>query len=297
MAHTRTFVLMAVLTALFASIGLVIGGQLGMVIALGMAGAMNLWSWYASDTMVLRLYRAQELSPEVAPDLYRLTAELAARAGLPTPRLYLIEEDQPNAFATGRSPEKGVVAVTRGLVERMSREELAGVIAHELAHIRNRDTLVMTITATLAGAIGLLANIAGSMRNQRGGPAVIASLVLTLLAPLLAMLVQLAISRGREYEADRVGAEICGDPRWLASALQRLHSEAAVRDNAVAEANPATAHLFIVNPLHAHARDSLFSTHPSLANRVAALMQMRPAAAPAATSKPSSAKPYRPWGR
>ncbi|WP_092500210.1 zinc metalloprotease HtpX [Meinhardsimonia xiamenensis] len=272
MSTIRTFILLAALTALFAVIGGMLGGQTGAIIALVIAGGMNLFAWWGSDRMVLAMNAARPISRAEMPWLHDMVAELAARAGLPMPKLYLVETDQPNAFATGRDPAHGAVAVTRGLLAALSREELAGVIAHELAHIRNRDTLIMAVAATLAGAISMLANFAFFFRpSDREGPGIFATILMMILAPLAAALVQMAISRTREYAADRAGAEICGHPLWLASALQRIEALARRVPNPYAEANPAEAHLFIVNPLTGRGMDNLFSTHPSTANRVAAL--------------------------
>jgi heat shock protein HtpX len=219
-----------------------------------------------------------------APDLVRMVNDLADGAGMPRPKVYIIETDQPNAFATGRNPENAAVAATTGLLRSLSREEVAAVMAHELAHIRNRDTLLMTLTATMAGAVSMLANFAfffgGQDRDRPGG--MIGTILLMILAPMAAGLVQMAISRAREYEADRVGAEICGNPLWLAAALRRIEGLAARIDNHAAERNPAVAHMFIINPLHAHAHDRLFATHPSTANRVRALEAMTMAPAPTA---------------
>ncbi|MEO3471345.1 zinc metalloprotease HtpX [Roseomonas sp. CAU 1739] len=273
--YVKTAVLLAALTALFGGIGFAIAGQQGMILALLFAGGMNLFAWWNSDRMVLRMQNAQPIGPHDAPRLYEITAQLAQRAGLPMPALYVIHEDQPNAFATGRSPSSAAVAVNTGLLNLMSEEEVAGVIAHELAHIRNRDTLIMTVTATVAGAISMLANfgfIFGGQRDRNQSPfGPIAMILMLILAPLAAAVVQMAISRSREYEADRVGAEITGNPLGLASALQRLDGYAHQIQNYGAEANPAAAHMFIINPLSGARMDNLFSTHPSTANRVAAL--------------------------
>jgi heat shock protein HtpX len=275
--YARTALLLAGLTALFAAVGFVIAGEQGMILAFLLACGMNVFAWWNSDRVVLRMHNAQPIGPQDAPRLYEMTAALASRAGLPMPALYVIHEDQPNAFATGRSPEKGAVAVNTGLLDMMSEREVAGVIAHELAHIKNRDTLIMTITATLAGAIGMLAQFGmvfgrGNQRNNAFGP--IGTILLVILAPIAAMIVQMAVSRSREYEADRIGAEIAGDPRGLASALLRLEQYKQGRVNEAAEANPASAHVFIINPLSGLRMDGLFSTHPATANRVAALEQM-----------------------
>jgi heat shock protein HtpX len=225
------------------------------------------------------MYRAREVGPGDARALHGIVEQLAVNAGLPMPRVYVIENDQPNAFATGRNPENAAVAATTGLLRRLSSEEPAGVLAHELAHVKNRDTLTMTITATIAGAISMLANFGlffgafgGGNRNNPLG--IVGVLLVAILAPMAAALVQMAISRSREYEADRIGAEICGQPLWLAAALEKIQAAAGRIDNVAAERNPATAHMFIINPLHARAMDSLFSTHPSTANRVARLRQM-----------------------
>ncbi len=275
MNYTRTFMLMAAMTALFIGVGFLLGGEMGMLVALGVVVAMNLFAYWNSDKLVLRMYGAKETGPEQAPEFHAMVRDLAGRAGLPMPKVYIIEQDQPNAFATGRNPENAAVAATTGLLKRLNREEIAAVMAHELAHVRNRDTLIMTITATIAGAISMLANFALFFGNNRNNPLGIVGVILVMiLAPLAASLVQMAISRAREYEADRIGAEICGNPLWLASALDKINAAAQRVDNNVAEANPATAHMFIINPLHAHKVDNLFSTHPNTQNRIARLQQM-----------------------
>lgn len=268
----RTFMLMAAMTALFVGIGFLLGGEAGLLIALLVAGGMNLFAYWNSDKMVLRMYGAREVTAQTAPEFYGLVRQLAENAELPMPRVYVIENAQPNAFATGRNPENAAVAATTGLLQRLSTEEVAGVMAHELAHIKNRDTLIMTITATLAGAISMLANFALFFGGNRDNPlGLIGTIAMMILAPLAAALVQMAISRSREYEADRIGAEISGRPLWLASALGNIQASAARIDNQAAERNPATAHMFIINPLHAHSVDSLFSTHPKTENRIAKL--------------------------
>jgi heat shock protein HtpX len=281
MNYFKTGLLLAAMTALFGAVGFLIGGEAGMLIALAVAAAMNLFAYWNSDKMVLSMYGAREVDARTAPEFYGMIQHLAQRAGLPMPKVYVIDNDQPNAFATGRNPENAAVAATTGLLHRLSREEIAGVMAHELAHVKNRDTLIMTVTATLAGAIGMLANFAmffgGGSRDAEGnrsGLGIIGSLAVMILAPVAAMLVQMAISRSREYHADKAGAEISGNPQALASALQRISGSVEQVPNAQAEGNPATAHMFIINPLHGGAMDSLFSTHPSTENRVAALMQL-----------------------
>jgi heat shock protein HtpX len=279
--HLRTFMLLAALTALFVGVGYVIGGPTGMAIAFALAGVMNLVSYWNADKIVLSMYRAQEVDASHPEPLVRNyvqgTLELAARAGMPAPKVYIIDQDQPNAFATGRDPAHAAVAATRGLLSMLSRREIRGVMAHELAHVKHRDTLTMTITATIAGAIGALANFAFLFggRDEEGRPTgVVGMLVMMIVAPMAAALVQMAISRGREYEADREGAELSGDPEALASALRRIDAYARGGVyNPDAERNPATAHMFIINPLAGGARDNLFSTHPSTENRVAALME------------------------
>ena len=275
MSYTRTALLMAAMTALFVGAGWLLAGTTGAMIALAVAAAMNVMSWWNSDKMVLRMHNARPVPPGDRMGLHETTARLARNAGLPVPALYLIDTPQPNAFATGRSPENAAVAVTSGLLQRLTSEEVAGVIAHELAHIRNRDTLLMTVTATFAGAISVLANFGLLFGGRRDNPVgIVGVLAMMVLAPLAAMLVQTAISRTREYEADRVGAEICGRPLWLASALQKIAGAAAGIDNHTAERNPASAHMFIVNPLHAHAVDGLFRTHPPTEARVAELRKL-----------------------
>ncbi|MZR31798.1 zinc metalloprotease HtpX [Sneathiella litorea] len=275
MNYFKTGLLIAAITALFLAVGFMIGGTTGMLIAFAVAIVMNGFAYWNSDKMVLKMYGARQVSRSDAPGLYRMVEDLAARAELPMPKVFIMENPQPNAFATGRNPDNAAVAVTTGLMRILNEQETAGVIAHELAHIKNRDTLTMTVTATIAGAISMLANFAlffGGSRDNRGG--IIGTLAIMILAPLGAMLVQMAISRTREYSADQTGAEICGNPKWLASALQKLESTARGIENVPAEKNPASASLFIVNPLHGHRADNLFSTHPSTANRVARLVEL-----------------------
>jgi heat shock protein HtpX len=296
MAIMRTAILLAALTGFFLVIGYLVGGQSGMVVAFIVALAMNFFAYWNSDKVVLRLYRARPVDAATAPRLHGIVRELAQRAQLPMPKVYIIENDQPNAFATGRNPEHAAVAATTGILRLLDDRELAGVMAHELAHVKNRDTLTMTIAATIGGAIGMLANFAFFMGggNNRNNPlGAVGAILVMILAPLAAALIQMAISRTREYEADRGGAEISGMPAALASALGKLQHGAARIDNPEAEANPATAHLFIVNPLHAHAVDNLFSTHPNVENRIARLMAMAGGGAAA----PMSVTPRRgPWG-
>ena len=275
MNTTRTAILLAGLTALFLAVGFMIGGESGMLIALVFAIATNAFAYWNSDKMVLRMYGAQPVDARSAPELWGLIEQLSHRAGLPMPKVYLIDTPQPNAFATGRNPENAAVAATTGLLRMLNHQELAGVMAHELAHVKNRDTLIMTVTATIAGALSMLANFGlffGGNRSENNSSG-LANLLLIILAPIAAMLVQFAISRTREYVADRSGAEICGHPLWLASALQKLEAGAGRIANPAADHNPATAHLFIINPLHARSITSLFSTHPSTEDRVRALRQ------------------------
>jgi heat shock protein HtpX len=310
MNYARTALLMAAMTGLFLALGWALGGSQGMTIALVVACGMNVFSYWFSDRLVLRMYGAREIGEAEAPHLFRMVRDLAARAQMPMPRVYIMDDDQPNAFATGRNPENAAVAATTGLLRMLEPREVAAVMAHELAHVRNRDSLIMTVTATLAGAIGMLANFGmmfgAGARDSEGRPnplGAILGIAAAILAPLVAGLVQMAISRsreyeadrvgaeicgdptalasaldkisrGREYEADRVGAEICGDPAALASALDKISRGAQAIHNDRAEANPASAHLFIVNPLAGGTRDSLFSTHPATENRIAQLLAL-----------------------
>lgn len=276
MNYLKTGILLAAMTALFMGCGWLLGGTGGMFIALAIAAGMNLFAWWKSDRVVLRMYGAREVGPDHS--LHAVVAQLARNADLPMPKVHVIENDQPNAFATGRNPENASVAATTGLLRNLTAVEVSGVMAHELAHIQNRDTLTMTITATLAGAIGMLANFALFFRGRRN---IVGALLVMFLAPMAAMFVQMAISRSREYEADRIGAEICGHPDWLADALHKMATGAQTIDNPQAEDNPATAHMFIVNPLHAHAIDGLFSTHPPIGERIQRLREMAGQSAPA----------------
>lgn len=326
MNHLKTFVLLAVMTALFMGLGYLIGRGPGMAIALLFAGGMNLFSYWNADKIVLKMYRAQPVDEQhpnaVVRNYVADVRQMARDAGLPQPQIAIIPNDQPNAFATGRNPQNAAVCATTGLLDMLTREEVRGVMAHELAHVKNRDTLTMTVTATIAGAIAALANFAlffggGDDRERPGG--LIGTLALMILAPMAAGLVQMAISRGREYEADRVGAEIAGDPQALASALQKIEAYAKRIHNPTAERNPASGQLFIINPLAGRGADNLFSTHPDTGNRVRALMELgarmglrpRPvleaapvapapapssSAAPITTGVPVTAPPRGPWG-
>jgi heat shock protein HtpX len=271
--YLRTGVLLAALTALFMGVGFLLGGEGGMIIALVIAASMNLFAWWGSDRMVLAMYRARPVGE--GHSLHGIVETLSRNAGLPTPKVHIIENDQPNAFATGRNPQNASVAATTGLLRSLTATEVSGVMAHELAHVRNRDTLIMTITATIAGAISMLANFAFFFRGGRDNPlGFVGVLLVMIFAPMAAMFVQMAISRTREYEADRIGAEICGHPLWLAEALRKMAHGAAAIDNPQAEDNPATAHMFIVNPLHARRMDRLFSTHPPIGERIQRLREM-----------------------
>jgi len=276
MNHLKTYMLLAAMTALFGAVGYLVGGASGMLIALLVAGGMNLFAYWNADKMVLRHFRAQEVDPR-HPDprvqaYLQDTLALAQRAGLPAPKIYIIDNPQPNAFATGRNPENAAVAATSGLLGLLSRDEIRGVMAHELAHVKNRDTLTMTVTATIAGAVATLANFALFFGGRDRNP--IVGLLIMLLAPIAASLVQFAISRAREYEADRIGAEIGGEPEALARALEKIEAYARQRVNMDAERNPAMAHLFIINPLSGQGADNLFSTHPNTKNRIAQLMDI-----------------------
>ncbi|MFW5680203.1 MAG: zinc metalloprotease HtpX [Pseudomonadota bacterium] len=275
----KTGLLLAAMTALFLAVGYALAGEGGMLLALAFAAAMNVFAYWNSDKMVLRMHNARQVGPQEAPDLYRMVERLARNAELPMPKVYVIQEAQPNAFATGRNPENAAVAITTGLMRSAPADEIAGVMAHELAHIKNRDTLIMTVTATIAGAIGFLSQFAFFIGAGRGGerPNPIVAILIMILAPLAAMIVQMAISRAREYEADRVGAEIARDPASLANALRRIEAIAHGRGAPMmrqAEANPATAHMFIINPLAGINADALFRTHPPTEERVRRLMAM-----------------------
>jgi heat shock protein HtpX len=272
MNHMKTFMLMAAMVALFMGLGFLLAGAQGATIAFLIAAAMNVFAYWNSDRLVLKMHNAKEVG--AGHPLHGLVAELAERAGLPMPKVYIVEQAQPNAFATGRNPENAAVAATTGLLQLLDRDEIAGVMAHELAHIKNRDTLIMTITATLAGAISMLGNffwMFGSRRGDGGGPGPLTGLIAMIVAPIAAALVQMAISRTREYGADAVGAEISGRPHALANALAKLSNSAKRIPNPVAERNPAAASLYIVKPFSGGPRDNLFSTHPDPENRIAAL--------------------------
>jgi len=278
----KTTFLLALMTVLIILIGRAIGGQQGMVLAFVLAGVMNLGSYWFSDKIVLAMYRAQEVSPQENPGIHQIVAELAQTAGIPKPRVYIIEDDSPNAFATGRNPQHAVVAVTTGITRILSREELRGVLAHELGHVKNRDILIGSIAATMAGAIMMIANMArfaaifggGRSSGEEGGRGgIVGMLVLTIVAPIAAMLIQMAISRSREYLADASGAQFSHNPLSLASALEKL--QRASQQIPMADAKPATAHMFIVNPLSGRSLMNLFSTHPPIEERIARLRDMR----------------------
>ncbi len=278
MNYAKTALLLAALTAILVAMGAAVGGQSGLVIAFIIALVMNVVSLWKSDTIVLKMFKAQEVDERSAPDFFNLVRDLARRAELPMPRVYIMNNPQPNAFATGRSPSRAAVCASTGLLETLSREELAGVIAHELAHIKNRDTLTMAVAATIGGAVSMFAQylqlgmlFGGSRNSDRGGLGLIGTLAAVIVAPMAAMMVQMAISRSREYHADRMGAMIAGNPLWLASALKKINARARQVVNKPAEAIPAAAHMFIINPLNGRGIDNMFSTHPNVDNRVAEL--------------------------
>ena len=280
MNYARTALLLAALTAIFAAMGAAVGGQGGLIVAFIVALVMNVVSLWKSDTMVLKMFKAQEVDERSAPDLYALVRDLASKAELPMPRVYIMNNPQPNAFATGRSPQRAAVCASTGLLETLTREELSGVIAHELAHIKNRDTLTMAVAATIGGAVSMFAQylqfgmLFGGGRDNGRGLGLIGTIAAVIVAPMAAMMVQMAISRSREYQADRMGAMIAGNPLWLASALKKINVKARQIVNQRAESIPAAAHMFIINPLNGRGIDSMFSTHPNVENRVAELEAM-----------------------
>ena len=272
----RTTFLLAVMTGLFMAVGFVVAGSAGMLFALVIALITNIFAFWNSDKMVLRMQRARLVNWRDAPELFDMVEKLSLRAGIPMPKLYLIDSQQPNAFATGRNPENAAVALSTGLLQHLNSREVGAVVAHELAHIRSRDTLTMTVTATFAGAISMLAQFGlfFGARNSNSPVGPIGALFMIIVAPLAALLVQMAVSRTREYEADRDGAEICGDPLALASALQKISRLAKNFENPWARRSPGQAHMFIINPLAGRGADNLFSTHPNVENRIAALTQL-----------------------
>lgn len=279
--YAKTALLLAVLTAILVALGALVGGPSGLVLAFGVAMVMNALSYWKSDSMVLRAFKAQEVSEAEAPELVGLVKSLAARAGLPMPRVYVMDNPQPNAFATGRNPDHAAVCASTGLLEALNRNELAGVLAHELAHVKNRDTLTMAVAATIGGAVSMFAQymqfgmlFGGARNGDRGGLGLFGTLAAIFIAPMAAMLVQMAISRSREYQADRLGAVICGNPLWLASALRKIDALARQIQNRPAESIPAMAHMFIINPLNGRGIDNLFSTHPNVDNRIAELEEL-----------------------
>ena len=269
----KTIMLMSLLTGLFLVVGGLLGGSAGMGVAFLFAAGTNLFAYWNSDKVLLSMYGARQVDAASAPDLVRIVEQLSRQAGLPMPKVFITDNAQPNAFATGRSPEHAAVCVTTGLLGKVTPEELAGVIAHELGHVKHRDTLIMTITAVMAGAIGMLANFFFFMGDRRNPLGLVGVLLVTMLAPIAAMLVQAAVSRSREFEADRAGAELTGRPLWLANALAAIDSAAKRTENYPADANPATAHMFIINPLHG-GLSGLFATHPSTEERIARLQAM-----------------------
>ena len=295
MSGFKTVMLLSAMTALFMALGYTLGGSGGAMIALLVAAGMNLFTFWNADKIVLSMHNAREVDAQSAPEYYGLVRDLAQRASLPMPRVYLIDQPHPNAFATGRNPEHAAVAATTGLLSMLTREEVAGVMAHELAHVKNRDTLIMTMVATIAGAISMLANFGlffrgGNEENDHGN--ILATLMAVIVAPFAAMIVQMAISRTREYGADAAGAQISGNPRALASALAKISGKAEMIPNHVAERNPAAAQLYIV-PVHV---SELFSTHPATEKRIAALEEMgvpAPSTIPVSALNPVAAPPRR----
>jgi heat shock protein HtpX len=307
MNYAKTGLLLAALTGILVAMGGLVGGTTGMVIALAVAAAMNLFSLWQSDKLVLRMYGAQEVDANSGGEYYAMVRDLAARAELPMPRVYIMNNPQPNAFATGRNPQNAAVCASTGLLEMLSPEEVAGVMAHELAHVKNYDTLTMAVAATIGGAISMLAQylqfgaLFGGHRDNNNPLGWIGVLVAIIVAPLAAMLVQMAVSRSREYQADRLGGMICRNPLWLASALRKIEHYARGIRNEQAEAAPATAHLFIINPLTGEGMDNLFSTHPNTQNRIAELERLAAELGPGASrmnqrSSPYGPAPSGPWG-
>lgn len=280
MNYAKTALLLAALTAIFVAMGAAVGGRSGLLVAFVIALVMNVMSLWKSDTMVLKMFKAQEVDDTTAPELVALVRTLSQRAELPMPRVYIMNNPQPNAFATGRSPSRAAVCASTGLLETLNREELAGVIAHELAHIKNRDTLTMAVAATIGGAVSMFAQylqfgaIFGSGRRDDGGMGALGTLAAMILAPMAAMVVQMSISRSREYAADHMGALISGNPLWLASALKKINNKARQIVNQRAENIPAAAHMFIINPLNGRGIDNWFSTHPNVDNRIAELEKL-----------------------
>jgi heat shock protein HtpX len=297
----RTMLLLAALTALFMAIGFAIGRGPGMFIAFLVAAGMNVFAYWNSDKMVLAQQDAEEVDEARAPELYAIVRQLAANAQLPMPRVYVINTEQPNAFATGRNPNNAAVAASAGLLRLLSREEVSGVLAHELAHVKNRDTLTMTIAATIGGAISMLANFgmlfSGGRRDGEGGGGFVSSLLAIIVAPIAAAIIQMAISRSREYAADHDGAEICQHPLWLASALRKIETAARQIPNGQAEEHPASAPLYIINPLSGAGMDNLFSTHPNTENRIAALEEQARQMGQAGWSGGAPAGPAGGYGR
>ncbi len=280
MNYAKTALLLVLLTVILVAFGAAVGGRTGLVMAFIAALVMNLVSLWKSDTMVLRMFKAQEVSEAEAPQLHAMIRELCQRGGLPMPRVYITHSPQPNAFATGRNPDNAAVCVSTGLLDLVSPQELSGVVAHELAHIKNRDTLTMAVAATIGGTVSMLAQylqfglLFGGRDRRPGGLGWIGTIVAVIVAPMAAGMVQMAISRSREYSADRMGAMLCGNPLWLASALEKIHVAARKIRNEPAEQIPAAAHLFIINPLNGRGLDSLFSTHPNVENRIAELQAL-----------------------
>ena len=307
MNYAKTGLLLAVLTGILVAMGGLVGGATGAVIAFAVALAMNLFSLWQSDKLVLRMYGAEEVTEQSGGQYYAIVRDLVARAQLPMPRVYIMNNPQPNAFATGRSPQNAAVCASTGLLEMLSPEEVAGVMAHELAHVKNYDTLTMAVAATIGGAISMLAQylqfgaLFGGNRENSSGIGWIGALVAMIVAPMAAMMVQMAVSRSREYQADRLGGMIVGNPMWLASALRKIEHYARGIRNEPAEAAPATAHLFIINPLTGEGMDNLFSTHPNTQNRIAALERLAAELGPGASRLPQQSSSYRPaasgpWG-
>jgi len=309
MNFLRTAMLLAAMTAIFMGVGYVVGGTGGMFIAFLIAAGMNLFTYWNADKLVLRMNNAREVDARTAPEFHAIVRDLAAKAGLPMPRVYVMDSPQPNAFATGRNPENAAVCATTGLLRSLSREEITAVMAHELGHVKNRDTLTMTITATIAGAISMLANFAfffGGARNSNNPFGFVGVLVAAIVAPIAALLIQMAVSRTREYSADRASAEITGHPSWLISALGKISNAAKRIPNPEAERHPAAAHMFIINPLSGARMGNLFATHPSTQDRIAALQAMEqdtayrpahPVAVPrVGRTGPAAHGPRGPWG-